>query len=294
MRLTREGTGFEGEALLRKKDGGTFFVNLSTALYKGDSTGHEIAIVTLQDITHLKQMEKEYLGSERFSGLGMMTDQISHQIRNPIVSIGGFAMRLARDQALSNEYAQYSKIIHSEAKRLEYIIDRLVEFARVYPNSYAALTLSEFFEEARKACSAGSDGQAGAVQFPAPEVLPAKPLFGDLPLLTRALQCVIQNSLEAISQDGGRVTVDGSIIEDQVVVRVKDNGEGIRSENLAFVFDPFFTTKFNYMGLGLTMARRIVQEHKGRIDLDSVAGKGTEVRIILPRDRRREIRRKLL
>ncbi len=76
----------------------------------------------------------------------MMTDQISHQIRNPIVSIGGFALRLARGKVSDEEYSRYTRIIHDESRRLEYIIDRLVEFAKVYPVCYSPLTLSEIFE----------------------------------------------------------------------------------------------------------------------------------------------------
>ncbi|MBA4418932.1 MAG: hypothetical protein C0392_13650 [Syntrophus sp. (in: bacteria)] len=289
LRMTREGAGFEGEALLRRKNRGTLFVNLSTVLYKGDSLGHEIIIFTIQDITHLKKMEKQYLSSERFSGLGMMTDQISHQIRNPVVSIGGFALRLAKKQISPDEYAQYSTIIHTEAKRLEYIIDRLVEFARIHSTRYAALTLSDIFEGVKNTFFLRPEGNSSVIEFPDPETLPSVPMFGDLPLLIRAVQCIIQNSVEGISTKG-TVTVTGSINGNEVLIRVKDTGEGILPEHLPFIFDPFFSTKFNYLGLGLTMARRIVQENKGLVEVESLPGEGTEVRIIMPRDRRREIR----
>src|SRR4030043_805932 len=108
MKLTRDNGSFEGEALLRKRDGSSFFVNLSSALYQEESTGYQFFIFTLQDITHFKKMEKERLDSERFIGLGMMTDQISHHIRNPIASIGGFALRLTKDRISPEDYHQYS------------------------------------------------------------------------------------------------------------------------------------------------------------------------------------------
>lgn len=293
MRLTMEGIGFEGEVLLRKRDENSFFVSLSTALYKEDSPGYELMIFTMQDITDLKKMEREYLGSERFAGLGMMTDQISHQIRNPIASIGGFALRLAKDQVSHEEYTHYTKIIHSEAKRLEFIIDRLVEFAQVHPTRYSALTLSEIFEGVRNIFSIDLEGDRFSIKFPDSETLPVTPMFGDLPLLIRAAQCIVQNGLEAMPR-GGEVTVTGDIIDNKVLIRVKDNGEGILAEHLPFIFDPFFTTKFNFLGLGLTMAKRIVQVHKGRIEVDTVSKEGTQVSIILPLQRRREIRTRLL
>jgi PAS domain S-box-containing protein len=293
LKLTRDKIGFEGEVLLKRGDGNSFFVNLSTALYQEESSGLEFMIFTLQDITPFKKMGKDQLDSERFIGLGMMTDQISHQIRNPITAIGGFALRLARDQLSHEEYDHYTKIIHNEARRLEYIIDRLGEFAHVQPDRYFALTLAEIFEGVKKTYLKDEDGNLERIIFPDPATLPIRPLFGDLTLIIRAVRSIIQNGLEAGSNEG-EVVVTCKRFENEVLIRVKDQGEGILSEHLPFIFDPFFTTKFNCLGLGLTMAKRIVQVHKGNIKVDSVPKEGTEVEIILPEDRRREIRTKLL
>ena len=292
LKLTRDNTGFDGEVLLRKKDGNSIFVNCSTALYKDNSTGHELIIFALQDITPFKKMEKKQLESERFVGLGMMTDQISHQIRNPITAIGGFALRLAKDQVSPEEYTHYTKIIHNEAKRLEYIIDRLVEFAHVHSDRFFALTLTDVFDGLKKASQLELESNSVRIRFPDSAKLPDKPLYIDLGLIMRALRCIVQNGLEA-SPNEGEVTVTGDIIENQVLIGVKDQGEGILPEHLPFIFDPFFTTKFNCLGLGLTMANRIVQVHKGHIEVDSAPKEGTKVNIILPLDRRREIRTKL-
>jgi PAS domain S-box-containing protein len=292
LRLTRDNSGFDGEVLLKKKDGDSIFVNCSTALYKDNSTGHELIIFALQDITLFKKMEKKQIESERFVGLGMMTDQISHQIRNPIAAIGGFALRLARDQISPDEYSDYTKIIHNEAKRLEHIIDRLVEFSHVHSDRFFALTLTEVFDGVRKAPQFELEGSSVRLKFPDSATLPVKPLYVDLALIEQALRCIVQNSLEASAKEG-EVTVTGDIIGNQVLIGVKDQGEGIQPEHLPFIFDPFFTTKFNRLGLGLTMAQRIVQVHKGYIEVDSVPKEGTKVSIILPLDRRREIRTKL-
>jgi PAS domain S-box-containing protein len=293
LKLTRENNGFEGEALLCKQNGSPFFVNLSSVLYRESSTGHEFIIFTFQDISHFKRVSKEQLDSERFIGLGMITDQISHQIRNPIASIGGFALRLAKDRISQEEYHRYTEIIQSEAKRLETIINRLVEFAHVHPGRYSAFFLSEVFEEVKKAFKIDSHGKDLGLILPDSEIIPLTQLYGDPALISRAVQCVVQNGLEAGSNHV-EVTVTWEMPENQVLLRIKDNGQGILPENLPFVFDPFFTTKFNCLGLGLTMARRIVEVHQGRINVESVPAKGTEVSIVLPKDRRREVRTRLL
>lgn len=293
MKITRSGNNFEGEVLLRKNDGNKFFVNLSTALYKSDSNGNELIIFTMQDITYLKNMEKEHMGTERFVSLGMMTDRISHQIRNPIVSIGGFALRLAREKVSDDEYSHYTRIIHDESRRLEYIIDRLVEFAKVYPVGYAPIMLSEIFNGVKRALRNLFESSQVKILFPEPDDIPSTHLFGDLALLIKAVECIVQNAVEA-TPEGGEVNLNCSIVGNKVSIVVKDNGCGISPEDLLCIFDPFFSTKFNYLGLGLTMAKRIIQEHKGQIDVVSELDKGTEITIVLPRERRREIRTKLL
>jgi PAS domain S-box-containing protein len=293
LKLTRENTGFDGEVLLRKQDGSSIFVNCSTALYKEESPGHELMIFALQDITPFKRMEQKQLESERFAGLGMMTDQISHQIRNPITAIGGFALRLARDPISQDEFTQYSKIIHNESKKLEYIIDRLIEFAHVHSDHFSGLQLDNVLGEVRKAFRLDLERNPGRIIFPDAPTLPATPFYGDLALISQAIRCIIQNGLEASSGEE-EITVTGAVIRNQVQIQVKDHGEGVLPKNLPFIFDPFFTTKFNFLGLGLTLAKRIIQIHKGHIEVDSTPRKGTSVNLILPLDRRREIRTRFL
>jgi PAS domain S-box-containing protein len=293
LKLTGDKACFAGEVLLKKKEGNSFFVNLSTTLYVEESTGEELIIFTLQDITHFKMMEKEQFDSERFIGLGMMTDQISHQIRNPVAAIGGFALRLAKDRTSPEEFNDYTKIIQNKARQLETIINRLVEFAHVNPDRYFPLTPGDIFEGVKKGFRKKGEGILNRLQFPDPQTLSTAPLFGDLMLIIRAVQSLIQNGLEAGS-NRSEVTVSCESLENEVRIRVKDRGEGILSEHLPFIFDPFYTTKFNSLGLGLTMAKRIVQVHKGTITVESTSQEGTVVSFILPRDRRREIRTRLL
>lgn len=293
MKLTLEASGYEGEALLRKKDGTGIFVYLSTALYEEKDDSRDLVVFAIQDITHLKKMEREILSSDRFLGLDMMTDHISHQIRNPVVSIGGFALRLARDQVTPNDYVRYTKIIHNEARRLEYIIDRLVELARVSQINYAPLTLMEIFKGVENILTNDPAGSPPRIRFPEPETMAGATLFGDIVLLVRAVQCLAMNGLEALAPNKGEVQVSGDIGGGLVTITVRDNGEGILPENLPFIFDPFFTTRFQCLGLGLTLVKRIVQEHRGQLEIVNAPGEGTEAVICLPRERRREIRTKL-
>ena len=239
MNLTLRDKGFEGEVLLRKGDGDSLFVKLSTARYKEGSPDRDILIFTLQDVSRFKQMEKDLFYSERFAGLGKMTDQIAHQIRNPVASIGGFALRLAKEKVPYELYTRYTDIIYAEAIRLEQIIDRLVEFARVSSPHFRPINLVEIFQEVLKALALIQDADRSRIKIPSLEILPGTTLYGDPDLLAQAVHYLLLNSLEA-SSDQDEIEVSGKVRDDQVIIEVKDRGEGVLPEHLPFVFDPFF------------------------------------------------------
>ena len=293
MNLTLRDKGFEGEILLRKGDGNSLLVKLSTARYQEDSPERDILIFTLQDISRFKEMEKNLFSSERFAGLGKMTDQIAHQIRNPVASIGGFALRLAKEKVPYELHTRYTDIIYTEAIRLEQIIDRLVEFAQVSSPRFRPIKLVEIFQEVLKAVALIQEAKRSRIKIPSLELLPETTLFGDPGLLAQAVHYLLLNSLEA-SSDQDKIEVTGTVRDDQVIIEVKDRGEGVLPEHLPFVFDPFFSTKFNYLGLGLTTAKRIVTEHHGQVEILSIPKKGTEVSLVFPKDRRRPIRTRLI
>jgi len=291
IQVTNHEGGFEGEALLLGRDDTRLFVHLSTAMYRGDLPHMDLMIFTIQDITMLKQMEKVYQRSEGFANLGMITDQISHHIRNPIVSIGGFALRLAQKQLSKEEYFKYTNIIHSEARRLEYIIDRLAEFTKIQSATYQPMTIYQIIEGVREEITNFLEKDQSKVKFPDKKALSQDTIYGDFALIVKALLLIIKNSLEAL-RDGGEVSLEAKIKNHHVVFKVKDNGEGIQPKDLPFIFDPFFTTKFNNLGLGLTLVKRIIEGHKGSIDVFSLPKEGTTVTIMFPKERRREIRTK--
>ncbi|MCX8021555.1 MAG: ATP-binding protein [Syntrophorhabdaceae bacterium] len=293
INITKKDGGFEGEAMLLGKNGCRPFVYLSTAMYRDDPSNTSLMIFTMHDITRFKEMEKACEQQESFVGLGTITDQISHHIRNPIVSIGGFALRLAKEQLSREDYMRYTNIIHNEARRLEYIIDRLAEFTRIQAPVYGATTLSEILKGLKDGLSKFPKGMEEKIIFPDEKSLLGETVYCDLSLITKALLIIVQNSLESL-KNGGEVRIEGKIENHLVSFYVKDNGEGISQKHLPHIFNPFFTTKFDNLGLGLTLAKRILEVHKGNIEVSSTKGEGTTVYITFPTQRRREIRTRRL
>ena len=127
--LTRYKNGFDGEALLRQKDGKKIFVHLFTSAFK--EKGEVFLSFVFQEIQRLKNMERERLEAERWASLGRMVEEIAHQFRNPIASIGGYSNRLLKEVPFSPQSRSYISQILQETGRLEAILQRVEEYVRV-------------------------------------------------------------------------------------------------------------------------------------------------------------------
>ena len=295
--LTRYKNGFDGEALLKQKDGKKIFVHIFTSAFK--EKGEVFLSFAFQEIQRLKKLERERSEAERCAGLGRMVEEIAHQFRNPIASIGGYSQRLLKEVSFSSQSRSYVSQILQETERLEAILQRVEEYVRIpQPVSQreniqevVGAVLRNFSNEAVKkgiALRCHTEGLAGDGQ-----------LFIDRGLMARVLFHILQNSLEAIALNPKRkeeevVEVALSDNGERVEVAVADRGPGISQKNLGLIFDPFFSTRPDRVGLGLTFVRRAVEEQGGNIQVESRLGKGTKVILHFPKDRRRKIRREWL
>jgi PAS domain S-box-containing protein len=295
--LTLYKNGFEGEVLLRQKNGTKIFVHLSTSSFK--EGGEVFLTFYFQEIQRLKILEREKLEMERWASLGKMVEDIAHQIRNPIVSIGGYTRRLSKGVPSSSKDKVYLNHILKETDRLETVLKRVEEYVRV-PRPVFRLekiqdvveaVLPEISKKARQkeiSFSVDTRGLEGDGQF-----------YMDAGLIRRVLSHLLENSLEAITPNPKskmNKVVEVALFDDgdNVGISISDRGQGISKKNLSLVFDPFFSTNPNRVGLGLTFVRRVMEEHRGRIRVDSALRKGTNVTLYFPKDRRRRVRRELL
>jgi len=295
--LTTYKNGFDGEALLRQKDGSKLFVHLSTASFK---EGGEIFLTfSFHEIQRLKKMERERLEMEHWASLGMMVEEIAHQVRNPIVSIGGYSKRLLKILPPSRKYKAYLEPILREVKRLETVVRRVEEYVMIPTPAFHKEKIVEVVEAAIQGFS--QEAREEGISF----TLGTKAFEGDgliflnRDLVSRALIHVLQNSVDAILQKPigkkpGSVNV--ALIGDgeRIKLSISDNGEGIPRKNLDHIFDPFFSTRPDRVGLGLTFVKRVLEEHGGSIQVESRLRRGTTLTLILPKDRRRKVRQELI
>jgi len=289
--------GFDGEALLRQKDGAKIFVNLYTTTF---NEGGEVFIsFSFQEIQRLKRLERERREMEPWAGLGMKMEEIAQRIRDPIVAIGEASQRLLKIFSPFRKGKSPLQRILRETTKLKTMIQRLDEYiffpkptfqreridkvaeSVLQPFSKIAAENGVFFNLETKISDGGGD------------------LFIDKDLIGKALGYILENSIEAVGQipvgKKGRI-VKVSLVEDgrSIGISISDRGEGISKKNLARIFEPFFSTRPGHAGLGLTFARKVVEEQGGRIGVESRLKKGTTVTLTFPRDRRRIFRREQL
>jgi PAS domain S-box-containing protein len=285
--------GFEGEALLRQKDGAKVFVDLYTTTFK---EGGEIFIsFSFQEIQRLKRLERERMEMERWASLGLMVEEIAHQVRNPIVTIGGYSHRLLKTLSPSTKGKSYLHQILRVTKRLETMIQRLEEYV-LFPKPVFRRERIEKVVETVLQTSSEEAAEKGVFFNLETRALQGRgDFFIDKNLITKALFYILENSIEAVTRipmgKKGRV-VKVSLFGDggSMGISISDRGEGIPKKNLDRIFDPFFSTRPTRVGLGLTFAKRVVEEQGGSIRVESRLKRGTTFTLTFAKDRRRMLR----
>jgi PAS domain S-box-containing protein len=295
--LTLYKNGFEGEALLKQKDGKKIFVHLSTNSFKEE--GEVFLTFSFQEIQRLKKLEREKLEMEHWASLGIMVEEIAHQVRNPIVSIGGYTQRLMKTLPSSSKNRSYLDQILRETKRLETMIQRVEEVVLIPRLIFQKEKVQEVAVTALQTFSGKATEKGISLNLETGALEGDEYFFVDKDLVVRAIYCILENSIEAVTRiptGRKRTTVKVALFKDEenIGISISDKGEGIAKKNIEHIFEPFFSTRPDRVGLGLTFAKRVVEEHGGTIQVESRLKKGTTITLTFPKDRRRKIRRELI
>ena len=238
----------------------------------------------LQEVnSQLLQAQNRLIQSEKLASLGEVVASISHEIKNPLVSIGGFVRRLDRKVPEGSSEKKYMSIVLKEVKRLERILDETLSFSKEAAVPSHFHDLNRLIDETL----ATMDNE-----FRERNILVAKNLSPDLPSLFCDPQQIKQvfinlffNALQAMGENG-RLTLKTSRQsrgnKEFITVEVTDTGGGIQADILDNIFNPFFTTKFEGTGLGLSIAHKIVTKHRGTIHVINEPGVGATFLIQFP------------
>ena len=228
----------------------------------------------------LREAEASVRRSERLAALGQLSAGLAHELRNPLSTIRTSAellvKRLEGAGPVAQELAGY---IASEVDRTNLLVTRFLEFARPLQLRLARVDVHALLDEAIQNFQRQDPSRSISIHRAYDPSVPA--VEGDATLLERVFFNLIQNAADA-SPAEGVVTVKTRALDAAIEVAVIDRGSGIRPEHREQIFNPFFTTKPSGVGLGLPIAAKIVDEHGGRLEVQSESGQGAVFVVQLP------------
>lgn len=274
------------DKLWRRITGDAVPVSVTTSLVFDPEGNLRGAAALLKDLSGIKPLEASALRKERLAYIGAFAANLAHEIRNPLSGIRGAAQLLLR-KAADKGLDEYMEVIIKEADRLNIILNEMLDFARPARLVKKPVNIHQVLDSVVLLLGEGT-GQAAFVKSYDPSI---PEVSGDENQLKQVFLNLVKNAIEAISESG-IVSVSTRAITDfhlgeggsgrMVSIEVRDNGCGIRPEDLESVFTPFFTTKPRGSGLGMAITLKIIKEHGGHLKIDSEPGKGTSVLVYLP------------
>jgi two-component system, LuxR family, sensor kinase FixL len=276
--------GHETEFEAMRKDGRLFPASLSFSVAEIEGQLFFTAIV--RDLTETRELQAQVARGERLAALGQIVAEISHEIKNPLLLIGGLAQQLLR-RAEDDKSRTKLETIAGQARRLEGLLHELRDLYLPRPLAFEPIDLNGLIEEVHALVEAECRRRKIGLAL---RLDPATPFIrGDRGRLQQVLLNLLKNGMEAL-EAGGRLSIAAeSAGAERVHVTVTDNGPGIPAEIRDKIFDPFFTTKRQGSGLGLAVSRRIVDEHPGAsFELAGEGERGTRFLLSFPRERARQ------
>jgi PAS domain S-box-containing protein len=268
--------GHETEFVATRKNGDRFPVSISFSV--SEIRGRLFFTGILRDMTETKALQDRILRSERLAALGQAVAEISHEIKNPLIMIGGFARQLIKT-AQDRRARSKLTIIAEEVRRLESLLGELRDLYRPTELTLERFDINKLLEEIHSL----TDGDCRKRKIRLTLDPETGPLYveGDRSRLKQVFLNLVKNGIEAMKK-GGNLSLQSRRSGDTVHVTISDEGRGIPEDVREKIFTPFFTTKKQGTGLGLSITKRILEDHPGcSFTLVSEEGKGTTVKVAL-------------
>jgi Na+/proline symporter/signal transduction histidine kinase len=258
-------------------------LNLFKAVVSNDIDRDNGIVILIEDHSKRYTLEEKLAHSERLASIGQLATGVAHEIGNPVTAIACLAQDTQADSDSPQQIESSLKQILTQTERITNIVSSLANFSHtgapidqpmqpvnLHDTVYEAINLVSLSREAKQLTYSNLCDQSIMVQ-------------GFSQKLLQAFVNLLSNSTDA-SSEGQSVTIKTEINHHRVLIRIKDEGEGIPEENISKLFDPFFTTKTvgTGTGLGLALTYSIIQEHGGNISVESIVGSGSQFEIALP------------
>ncbi|HVR44410.1 MAG TPA: ATP-binding protein [Thermoanaerobaculia bacterium] len=244
---------------------------------EGDSAG---LTFIFQDLTEMKKLEAQLRMKDRMAAVGELSAGIAHEIRNPLAAIAGSVQVLRSSKSLSAQEQRLMSIILKESERLNKTIAEFLRFVKPHERRHiefdVAASLTETLELLSNSPEVGPDHSIAWSIDPSSFIL-----HGDPDQISQVFWNLVRNAFQAMPA-GGTLRVTTEVAGDAYLIRFRDEGRGMSERERRSLFQPFRTSFPAGTGLGMAISYRIVQEHGGRLDVESVPGAGTTITLALP------------
>lgn len=270
------------------RDGRRLEVRWSIVAYSPDGESHDLLVLIGSDVTERRALEKRAADAEAMGSLATLTAGLAHEIRNPLNAallqlelLTRISSRL-RGEPERARIGECAQLVQSEIRRLSRLLEEFLDLARPRPPERRPIDLHGLCEYVCRAQLPVAEAAGVALRLDLPATLPR--VLGDPPKLTQVLINLVVNAIDAMREADcrGEIVIAGEPIGDRVCVRVIDQGPGIDERIAGEIFRPFVSTKAMGTGLGLTIAKKIIEQHNGSVELARGPGGGTTARIELP------------
>ncbi len=260
--------------------GVAFGVSVARTMTPLESDGQQGVLLVLADLTSLHELQSQLARHERLAALGVMAAGIAHEIRNPMVSIKTFSQLVPvkfEDPSFREKFVQ---VVLPQLNRIEDLVTALLHAGRPRKPSRDLVDANEIIKDVLLLCEAERRDHNCSFSFE-----PSRPvlIYADRSQMTQVFLNLVRNAIQAIASKGLLQVTAREIDERWAEIEFKDTGIGMTEEQLEHLFDPFYTTKDEGTGLGLSISYRIIEEHGGRIILDSTPKVGTSFTLRMPR-----------
>ncbi|MCX5840193.1 MAG: PAS domain S-box protein [Deltaproteobacteria bacterium] len=244
--------------------------------------GTDRYVFVQRDITEFKDLEKKFYESEKLAAIGQLSAGIAHEVRNPLSSIKMSLQILEkRMQPTGNDLKRF-KIAEKEVEHLEELVNDVLIYARPATPKIEFSDMRKILENALAMAERALTDHRIQIQMSFEENIPLVSVAAAM--LEQAFLNIYRNAIEAMD-DGGILRIFVGRVENgqmSLMVTIEDNGCGIEEADLSHIFNPFFTKKKYGTGLGMTQVKKIVDLHRGTIEVTSKKGEGTRVMVTFP------------
>jgi two-component system sensor kinase FixL len=259
-----------------RKSGEEFPIELSLSYMEIEGRVTFTAII--RDVSDEKRLERKLLQSERLAAVGQAVAHVIHELKNPLMIIGGFTGQIRKSLSSEKDLKKLDMILE-EVSRLERLVAGLGDFTKTYKLVKRQADINSVISDVIKIMSElYPQEKYGFREFLSDSV---REISCDPDKLKQVFINIISNGFEAMAE-GGFMTVSSTKVADGIEIRITDAGVGIPEESLAHIFEPFYTTRERGSGLGLPISYKIIEAHDGDISAMSEPGRGTTFIIRLP------------